>query len=117
MRGLMQESPLVVTTILDHAARFHGEQASWVLLLCSMVERMHMAWLPEWLTMRDSPARPTAIAVLCPTPTQVVVSVGVEERSVEVSSWRQVAERARLCALALRRLGIRCGPCASPDMC
>ncbi|KAL4431736.1 hypothetical protein ABPG77_002952 [Micractinium sp. CCAP 211/92] len=65
MRGLMQESPLVVTTILDHAARFHGEQA--------------------------------------------VVSVGVEERSVQVSNWRQVAERARLCALALRRLGIRPG--------
>lgn len=40
---------------------------------------------------------------------QAVVSVGVEERSVQVSNWRQVAERARLCALALRRLGVRCG--------
>lgn len=34
MRGLMQESPLVVTTILDHAARFHGEQASRGRLCC-----------------------------------------------------------------------------------
>lgn len=31
MEGLMQDSPLVVTRILDYAARFHGEQTvvSW----------------------------------------------------------------------------------------
>lgn len=26
MRGLMQEQPLVVTSILDYAAKVHGEQ-------------------------------------------------------------------------------------------
>lgn len=59
----MQQHPLVVPSILDHAARWHGEQE--------------------------------------------VVSVSVEGE-VERSTYRQLAERARLAALALRRLGIRC---------
>ena len=54
--------PLLVTNILDHAAKWHGEQQ--------------------------------------------VVSVSVEG-TVEVSSYRQCHERARLCALALKRLGVR----------
>lgn len=64
MQGLMQEYPLCVTGILDHAARWHGEQE--------------------------------------------VVSVSVEG-ALERSTYRQVSERARLGALALKRLGIRCG--------
>ena len=62
MQGLMQQQPLVVTSILDHAAKWHGEQQ--------------------------------------------VVSVSVEG-AVEVSTYRQCHERARLCALALKRLGVR----------
>ncbi|PSC71890.1 long-chain-fatty-acid-ligase [Micractinium conductrix] len=65
MRGLMQEQPLVVTTILDHAERFHGEQE--------------------------------------------VVSVRCEDKALLTSSWRQVARRAKLAALALKRLGVRPG--------
>lgn len=35
-----------------------------------------------------------------------VVSVSVEG-ALEKSNWRQVAQRAKLCALALKRLGVR----------
>ena len=62
MQGLMQKQALVVTSILDHAAKWHGEQQ--------------------------------------------VVSVSVEG-AVEISNYRQCHERARLCALALKRLGVR----------
>lgn len=64
MRGLMQEQPLVVTSILDYAAKVHGEQE--------------------------------------------VVSVSVEG-AVERSTYRQVAVRAKLAALALKQLGVRRG--------
>lgn len=31
MQGLMQQTPLLVTNILDYAAKFHGEQVGgWV---------------------------------------------------------------------------------------
>lgn len=58
----MQAHPLVVSSILDHAARWHPEQE--------------------------------------------VVSVSVEG-AVERSTYRQLHERARLAALALRALGVK----------
>lgn len=58
----MQEYPLVVGSILDHAARWHPEQE--------------------------------------------VVSVSVEG-AVERSTYRQLHERARLAASALRALGVK----------
>lgn len=61
----MQEHPLVVGSILDHAARWHPEQE--------------------------------------------VVSVSVEG-AVQRSTYRQLHERSRLAALALRSLGVRCVP-------
>eukprot|EP00887_Chlorella_sp_A99_P002331 scaffold10.g2331.t1 len=64
MEGLMQSWPLRVGAILDHAAKWHGEQE--------------------------------------------VISCNVEG-DVSRSTYRQVHERARLCALALRRLGVRYG--------
>lgn len=60
----MQSWPLRVGAILDHAAKWHGEQE--------------------------------------------VISCNVEG-DVSRSTYRQVHERARLCALALRRLGVRPG--------
>lgn len=65
MQGLMQDYPLVVPSILDYAAKFHGEQE--------------------------------------------VIGVSADERRVERSTYRQVAQRARLAALALKRLGVRPG--------
>jgi hypothetical protein len=63
----MQQWPLVVPHILDHAARWHGEQT-----------------------------------VVCRT----------TEGPMTVSTYTEVQERARLCALALRALGVRCAmPC------
>ncbi|EFN53923.1 hypothetical protein CHLNCDRAFT_48981 [Chlorella variabilis] len=64
MRGLMQDAPLVTTSILDYAAKWHGEAE--------------------------------------------IVSMTVEGQ-VEKSNWRQVADRSKLCALALKRLGVRPG--------
>lgn len=62
----MQQQPLLVTSILDYAAKFHSEAE--------------------------------------------IVSVGGDEPGrVDVSNYRQLAERARLCALALKRLGVRPG--------
>ncbi|CAL8464941.1 g4476 [Coccomyxa elongata] len=62
MRGLMQDHPLLVTNILDYAAKWHGEQ--------------------------------------------VVVSRMVEGPILR-TTYREIHERARLCALALQRLGVK----------
>jgi len=35
MQGLMQQQPLAVTTILDYAAKFHGDQQVGVIMLLS----------------------------------------------------------------------------------
>lgn len=61
----MQQQPLLVTSILDYAARYHGEA-------------------------------------------QIVSVSGDEPGRVDVSTYREVGQRARLCALALKRLDIRC---------
>ncbi|CAK0787064.1 hypothetical protein CVIRNUC_010280 [Coccomyxa viridis] len=64
MKGLMQDHPLLLTGILDYAARWHGEQE---------------------------------------------VVTRTVEGPVVISNYAEVHERARLCALALRRLGIQQG--------
>ncbi|GAB4814048.1 hypothetical protein N2152v2_001094 [Parachlorella kessleri] len=64
MQGLMQPWPLVVTNIIDYAARFHGDQ--------EVVGRC-----PEGYTI--------------------------------TTNYREVRQRAQLCALALKRLGVRPG--------
>ena len=33
MKGLMQDSPLVVTNILDYAAKWHGEQVNKIFIV------------------------------------------------------------------------------------
>ena len=93
MKGLMMHDSLLVTRILDYAARWHPEQVH----VCKTPH--FLLWCLELFIYQTF----AACAYVCE---QEVLCHAVEG-PIECSTWGDVHRRARQCSLALQRLGVR----------
>lgn len=111
--GTMQHWPLTVSQLVEYAARWHGEQE----IICKTVEVSAAAALQRAAASGQQPAGsrrpPLSGSMPCPrdpcSNCWIYDSYTVPQGATVICNYRDLRERSRLCALALRGLGVRPG--------